>query len=65
MRVEDGQERWQDLVMEWQQQEGEEATEDALLTLPFYELAQLLLDRKASAKMAAETVEAVNLPTVI
>ena len=64
MRVDDGQERWQDLVMEWQQQEGEEATEDALLTLPFYELAQLLLDRKASAKMAAETVEAVDLPTV-
>lgn len=64
MRVDDGQERWHDLVMEWQQQEGEEATEDALLTLPFCELAQLLLDRKASAKMAAETVEAVDLPTV-
>ena len=64
LRVDEGQERWNDLVMEWQQQEGEEATEDALMTLSFYELAQLLLDRKASAKMAAETVEAVDLPTV-
>jgi len=65
MRVDfDAQDRWNDLVMEWQSQEGYEATEDALMTLPFYELAQLLLDRKASAKLAAETVEAVDLPTI-
>jgi len=58
-RADGGQDRWNELVMEWQQQEGEEATEDSLTTLPFYELAQLLLDRKASAKMAADTVDAL------
>eukprot|EP00797_Seminavis_robusta_P010267 Sro1758_g295750.2 (198) ;mRNA; r:11399-11992 len=63
IRVEGAQERWNGMIVEWQQQEGEEATEDALTELAFYELAQLLLDRKAS-KMAAETVEAVDLPLV-
>lgn len=62
--TEAAQERWNMLVMEWQQQEGGEATEEALTTLPFCELAQLLLDRKTSAKIAAETVEAIDLPVV-
>jgi Myb-like DNA-binding domain len=64
LRTEDAQERWNSIILEWQQQEGEEATEEALTTYPFYELAQHLLDRKTSAKMAAETVEAVDLPEV-
>lgn len=64
LRMEDAQERWQALVGEWQQQEGAEATDDAITSLPLFELAQLLLDQKSSAKMAAETVEAVDLPIV-
>jgi Myb-like DNA-binding domain len=64
LRTEDALERWNSIIVEWQQQEGEEATEEALTTYPFYELAQHLLDRKTSAKMAAETVEAVDLPEV-
>lgn len=62
LRVEDAHERWSALIGEWQQQEGVEATDDALTNLPLSELAQLLMDRKSSAKMAAETVEAVDLP---
>jgi Myb-like DNA-binding domain len=64
LRIDDAHERWNSIINEWQQQEGEEAAEEALTTYPFYELAQLLLDRKTSAKMAADTVEAVALPEV-
>jgi type II secretory pathway component PulK len=64
LRVEDAQEKWNLLVLEYQQQEGDEATEEPLTTLPFCELAQLLLDRKTNAKIAAQTVEAIDLPVV-
>lgn len=64
IRVDDAQERYNMLVMEWQEQEGEDATEEALTTLPLCELAQLLLDRRNSAKTAVETLEAVDLPIV-
>lgn len=61
LHIDDAQNRWHALIGEWQQQEGEEETDEALTSLPLFELAQLLLDRKSSAR-AAETVEAVDLP---
>lgn len=60
-RIENAQERWNQLLTEWQ---DETQPADSVLGLPVHEIAQLLLDRKQQAKMAAETVEAVDLPTL-
>ncbi len=57
-RVENAQERWYELLEEWQTS----ILDDTLMTLPVSEIAQLIIDRKQSAQRAAETVEAVDLP---
>ena len=62
LRVDDPQSRWIEILREWQ---DEAAPEVSLLQLPIFEIAQLLLERKQEAKMAAETVEAVDLPNII
>lgn len=62
LRVEDANGRWVEILKEWQE---EAAPEDSLLQLPIFEIAQLLLERKQQAKMAAETVEAVDLPNIV
>ena len=59
LRLENAQERWNELLEEWQ---ANNAMEDSVMDLPVSELAQLMLDRKTSAQRAAETVEAVDLP---
>jgi hypothetical protein len=51
--------RWEELLQEWHH---EVHPDNMLLELPISEVARLLLDRKQQAKMAAETVEAVDLP---
>lgn len=56
--VENAQERWMELFDELQATVGDDST----LTLPLSSVAQMILDRKASAEQAAETVEAVDLP---
>ena len=59
LRLENAQERWSELLEEWQ---ANNAMEESMVDLPVSELAQLMLDRKTSAQRAAETVEAVDLP---
>ena len=59
LRIENAQERWNELLEEFYSSTAED---DCLITLPLSEIAQLLLDRKTSAQRAAETVEAVDLP---
>ena len=58
LRVENAQERWYELLEEWQSS----IVDDSQLALPISEIAQLILERKTSAQRAAETVEAVDLP---
>jgi len=58
LRVENAQERWYELLEEWQSS----IMDDSLLALPISEIAQLILERKTNAQRAAETVEAVDLP---
>jgi len=57
--LDDAQERWYRLLEEWQSS----IMDDSLLALPISEIAQLILERKTNAQRAAETVEAVDLPT--
>jgi hypothetical protein len=61
IRLESAQERWSELLEEWQ---SSDAMDESMLTLPLSELARIMLERKTSAERAAETVEAVDLPTV-
>lgn len=73
LHLKNAHERWIALLQEWQNNENKQTEQivagadsiaaTAKSNLPLSEIAQLLLDRKRSAKMAAETVEAVNLPT--
>jgi len=58
LRVENAQERWYELLEEWQSS----IMDDSLLALPLSEIAQHILERKTNAQRAAETVEAVDLP---
>lgn len=58
LRAENAQERWYELLEEWQSS----IMDDSLLALPISEIAQLILERKTNAQRAAETVEAVDLP---
>jgi hypothetical protein len=58
MRVDNAQERWYELLEEWQSS----IMDDSLLALPISEIARLILERKTNAQRAAETVEAVDLP---
>lgn len=60
IRVENAQERWMELYEEFQS----DVADDSYISLPLSSLAQFILDRKTSAQQAAETVEAVDLPTV-
>lgn len=60
IRVENAQERWMELLDEFQS----DVADDSYISLPLSSLAQFILDRKTSAQQAAETVEAVDLPTV-
>jgi hypothetical protein len=59
IRLESAQERWNELLEEWQ---SSDAMDESMLTLPLSELATIILERKTSAERAAETVEAVDLP---
>ena len=61
VRVGDANQRWNSLFEEWL---DEVQPDDEILELPIFEIARLLLERKQQAKMAAETVEAVDLPTL-
>lgn len=61
VRVVDANQRWNSLFEEWL---DEVQPDDEILELPIFEIARLLLERKQQAKMAAETVEAVDLPTL-
>jgi hypothetical protein len=56
--VENAQERWMELFEELQASVGD----DTVLPMSLSAVAQMILDRKASAEQAAETVEAVDLP---
>lgn len=58
LRVENAQERWQEIVEEFQSN----TTDDSVLAMALSEIAQHILDQKTSAQRAAETVEAVDLP---
>ena len=62
LRVDNAQERWFELLQEWENA----LLDDSLLALPLSEIAQLILERKlerkTNAQRAAETVEAVDLP---
>ncbi|KAL3909553.1 MAG: hypothetical protein SGARI_002549, partial [Bacillariaceae sp.] len=58
LRVENAQERWYELMEEFQSS----AADDSLLAMGVSEIAQHMLDQKTSAQRAAETVEAVDLP---
>lgn len=60
IRVDSAQERWMELLEEYQA----DVADDSFICLPLSSVAQLILDRKTSAQQAAETVEAVDLPTV-
>ena len=60
LRVENAQERWNQLIEELQTNSDE--IDESTLSMPLSELAQFLLERKTSAQRAAETVEAVDLP---
>ena len=60
IRVENAQDRWMELFEEFQS----DVADDSYISLPLSSLAQFILDRKTSAQQAAETVEAVDLPTV-
>jgi hypothetical protein len=51
--------RWEELLQEFHH---EVHPDNIPLEFPMSEVARLLLDRKQQAKMAAETVEAVDLP---
>jgi hypothetical protein len=59
--IDDPHGRWDELLEEWQEEVNPEID---VLELPLCEIARLLLERKQQAKMAAETVEAVDLPTL-
>lgn len=59
IRLEGAEERWNELVEEWQ---SSGAVDDSILSLPLSEIAQFMLERKTPAQQAAETVEAVDLP---
>jgi hypothetical protein len=59
LRLENAQERWHELLEEWQSNND---IDESMLTLPLSEMAQVMLDRKTSAQRAAEMVEAVDLP---
>ena len=59
------QERWNDLFNEWQMDEA--ITPDELAPMTLFQVAHSILQRKqqnGDAKLAAATVEAVDLPTV-
>lgn len=59
------QERWNDLFNEWQMEEA--ITPDELGPMTLFQVAHAILQRKqqnGDAKLAAATVEAVDLPTV-
>eukprot|EP00536_Pseudo-nitzschia_multiseries_P009155 jgi/Psemu1/257892/estExt_Genewise1Plus.C_2500034 len=58
LRTENAQDRWYELLEEWQAA----IMDDSMLALPVSEIAQRIIDQKASAQRAAETVEAVDLP---
>lgn len=58
MRVENAQERWVELLEEFQS----DIADDSVVSMPLSSVAQMILDRKTSAQQAAETVEAVDLP---
>ncbi len=60
IRVDNAQDRWMELLEEFQS----DVADDSVVCLPLSSVAQLILDRKTSAQQAAETVEAVDLPTV-
>jgi hypothetical protein len=59
LRLDNAQARWNELLEEWQ---SNNATDNALISLPLSDIAQHMLERKTSAQRAAETVEAVDLP---
>lgn len=59
--IDDPHMRWDELLQEWQEEVN---PEEDLLELPVCDIARLLLERKQQAKMAAETVEAVDLPNM-
>lgn len=61
MRVDNANTRWNELFQEWQ---TEVQPEEQVLESPVSEIARILLERKQQAKMAAEMVEAVDLPTL-
>lgn len=59
------QDRWNDLFNEWQMDEA--VTPEELGPMTLFDVAHAILERKqqnGDAKLAAATVEAVNLPTV-
>mmetsp|Transcript_3398 Transcript_3398/g.9492 ORF Transcript_3398/g.9492 Transcript_3398/m.9492 type:complete len:367 (-) Transcript_3398:343-1443(-) len=58
LRIENAEERLYELLEDWQSS----IMDEAMLALPISEIAQLIIDQKASAQRAAETVEAVDLP---
>ena len=60
LRLENAQERWVDLFEEFQ---SSGMMDESMMSMPVSEIAQLMLERKTSAQRAAETVEAVDLPT--
>ncbi|KAL3943332.1 MAG: hypothetical protein SGBAC_002615 [Bacillariaceae sp.] len=59
IRLDGAEDRWNELVEEWQ---TSDAMDDSILSLPLSEIAQFMLERKTPAQRAAETVEAVDLP---
>jgi hypothetical protein len=59
LRLENAQERWNELVEEWL---DTNVNDESLITLPLSEMAQTMLEQKTSAQRAAEMVEAVDLP---
>ena len=61
LRLENAEDRWNELLEEWQ---SNHAADDTLISLPLSDIAQHMLERKTSAQRAAETVEAVDLPQV-
>lgn len=61
-RLENAKERWNQLMIEFEEEnDGELGGGELGLS----EMAQAILDRKASAQRAAETVEAVDLPALV
>ena len=59
IRLDNARERWMELLDEFETENGGDGGE-----LSLSEMAQAILDRKASAQRAAETVEAVDLPAI-